>query len=120
MKKQKTWKREDVIWVFIVLLFFVILGSTKFKKEYNEVNRKLTFKGKIVISVSCFGHTDKLEFTSYQKKILDAIHLKKIDISDSIYIIDVEGYIGDSTKREIEYAKDNGKNIYYYSKGDFS
>lgn len=46
--------------------------------------------------------------------IMDALHFKKIEMADSIYVVNVGGYIGESTAREIEYAKYLGKSIYYY------
>lgn len=92
-----------------------LCGSTKFKKQYLEKNKELTLKGHIVLSVSCFGHADNLKIPTTQKRILDAVHLKKIQLSDAIYIIDVGGYIGESTKSEIEFAKDNLIERYYYS-----
>ena len=91
-----------------------LCGSTKFKEEYDIVNKRLSLSGKVVISVSCFGHADKLNLTVEQKKILDEVHLKKIDLSEAIYVINVGGYIGESTKREIEYAKKKDKKIYFY------
>ena len=91
-------------------------GSTKFKKEFEEVNRKLSLEGKVVLSVSCFGHADALGLTPDQKAALDKVHLRKIDLSDAIYVINVGGYTGESTKREIAYAQDQGKNVYYHEK----
>ena len=94
-----------------------LCGSTKFKDEFNEINRNLTMEGKIVISVAWFGHADNNKPTFEEKKLLDEIHLRKIDLADSVFVIDVNGYIGDSTKKEIEYARSQGKKIKYYSKG---
>ena len=96
-----------------------LCGSTKFKKQYLEVQKKLTLEGKIVISVGLFGHADK-EYNKIiskeVKEMLDELHLRKIDLADSIFVIDVNGYIGDSTRNEIEYAKSKDKNIKFYSK----
>lgn len=92
-----------------------LCGSTKFKEEFEKVNRALTLEGKIVISVGVFGHSEKLLLTKTQKEILDKIHRGKIDIADSIMVLDVNGYIGDSTKGEIEYAEMQGKKVNYYS-----
>ncbi len=92
-----------------------LCGSTKFKEQYLEVGKRLSMEGKIVISVGLFGHADNVPFTPEQKKILDEVHLRKIDLSDSIYVVDVGGYIGESTRNEIEYAKKHNKKIAYYS-----
>ena len=92
-----------------------LCGSTRFKDEFMQVQKELTLKGNIVISVGLFGHSgDNEVFTNKETKImLDDIHKRKIDLSDSIYVINKNGYIGESTKSEIEYAKMTGKNIYY-------
>jgi len=94
-----------------------LCGSTKFKEQFNEMNKKLSLQGKIVLSVGLFTHADKVVLNEAQKRMLDQLHFKKIDLSDSIFVIDVEGYIGSSTANEIEYAKKSGKKIYYYSRG---
>ncbi|MEM7826851.1 MAG: hypothetical protein QXQ40_01355 [Candidatus Aenigmatarchaeota archaeon] len=89
-----------------------LCGSTKFKKEYLEVMKRLTLEGKIVIPVGLYLHAGD-EITDEQKEMLDELHLRKIDISDSIYVINKNGYIGESTKREIMYAQRMGKKIYF-------
>ncbi len=97
-----------------------LCGSTKFKKEFEEVERKLTLEGKIVLSVGIFNHTDNEQLTPEQMEMLDEVSLRKIDLSNSIYVIDVDKYIGESTKKDIEYATKMGKTIYYYSKEEQS
>ena len=92
-----------------------LCGSTKFKAEYTEIMKKLTLQGKIVISVGLFGHADNEPITNDQKEMLDTLHFRKIDLSHGIFVIDVNGYIGQSTSREIEYARETGKFIQYYS-----
>lgn len=89
-----------------------LCGSTKFKDDFIRVNKELTLKGNIVISVACFGHSGD-SFTDEQKVLLDDIHRRKIDLADAIYVINKGGYIGDSTRSEIEYAKYHGKQIFY-------
>ena len=91
-----------------------LCGSTKFKEKYLKVQKKLTFEGKIVLSCGgVFPHVDGLQITNEQGHMLDELHLRKIDLSDSIYVVNVGGYIGESTKKEIEYAKKNNKAIHY-------
>lgn len=87
-----------------------LCGSTKFKAEFEAKNKELTLAGNIVISVACFGHSGDT-FTDGQKTLLDEIHKRKIDLADAIYVINKNGYIGSSTKSEIEYAVTNGKEI---------
>lgn len=92
-----------------------LCGSTKFKEEFEKVNRALTLEGKIIISVGVFSHSEELLLTRIQKGILDKIHKRKIDMANSIMVLDVNRYIGDSTKGEIEYAEKQGKKVNYYS-----
>lgn len=91
-----------------------LCGSTKFKDEFIKVQKDLTLRGNIVISVGLFGHSGDV-ITDEQKIMLDDMHKRKIDMADEIFVIDVDGYIGESTKSEIEYAKSTGKPIKYYS-----
>ena len=74
----------------------------------------MTLEGNIVISVGLFGHSgDDEVWTEGTKEMLDQMHLRKIDMADEIYVINVGGYIGESTRREIEYAKKNGRVVRY-------
>lgn len=98
-----------------------LCGSTRFKKEFMEAQKKLTLEGNIVISVGLFGHSGDQEVwenmdegtLTKTKEMLDDMHKRKIDMADSIYVINVGGYIGDSTRSEIEYAKQHGKEVQY-------
>ena len=90
-----------------------LCGSTKYKDEFLQAQSALTLDGNIVLSIGVFGHTDNINLTSEVKAMLDDIHKRKIDMSDAIYIINKDGYIGDSTRSEIEYAKEHNKQIYY-------
>lgn len=90
-----------------------LCGSTKFKTQFIEQQRKLTLEGNIVISVGMFGHADNEPITDEIKTMLDEMHFRKIDIADEIFVINVGGYVGFSTKREIEYAESMGKGINY-------
>ena len=87
-----------------------LCGSTRFKEDFERVNRELTLAGNIVISVGAFGHSGDV-FTEEQKVMLDDIHKRKIDMADAIYVINKGGYIGSSTKSEIQYAREHGKQI---------
>ena len=89
-------------------------GSTRFKEQYMEVQKLLTLKGCIVISVGLFGHSgDEEVWKPGTKEMLDDMHLRKIDMADEIFVINVGGYIGESTKREIAYAEEKGKKVNY-------
>ena len=89
-----------------------LCGSTRFKEDFERVNRELTLMGNIVISVGCFGHSGDT-FTEEQKVMLDDIHKRKIDMADAIYVINKDGYIGSSTRSEIQYALRLDKQIIY-------
>ena len=79
-----------------------------------EAQKQLTLEGNIVISVGLFGHSgDEEVWTPGMKEMLDNMHKRKIDMADAIYVINVDGYIGESTRSEIEYALRNGKKVYY-------
>lgn len=91
-----------------------LCGSTKFKDQYLEAQKRLTLEGNIVISVGLFGHSgDDEVWTEGTKAMLDDMHLRKIDMADEIFVINVGGYIGESTRREIAYATECGKIIRY-------
>ena len=91
-----------------------LCGSTRFKDEFMGVQKRLTLEGNIVISVGLFGHAgDNEVWIEGTKEMLDDMHLRKIDMADEIYVINVDGYIGTSTRNEIEYAKRTGKGVRY-------
>lgn len=92
-----------------------LCGSTKFKKEFIEENFRLTRAGELVFSVSWFSHADGEVHTPDQeeKDLLDNVHMGKIDHSRGIYVVNVGGYIGASTRREIAYAIATGKTVRY-------
>lgn len=93
-----------------------LCGSTKFKDDFIKAQEFLTLKGCIVVSVGLFGHADnkyQTEITSDVKTMLDDMHKRKIDMADSVLVINRDDYIGESTRSEIEYAQTTGKKITY-------
>ena len=91
-----------------------LCGSTKFKDEFLKEQKRLTLEGNIVISVGLFGHSgDDEVWNDNVKEMLDDMHKRKIDMADEIFVINKGGYIGSSTKSEIEYAKKTGKPVHY-------
>ena len=91
-----------------------LCGSTRSKDAFMEAQKRLTLAGNIVISVGLFGHSgDNEVWTEGTKEMLDNMHKRKIDMSDGIYVINVGGYIGESTRSEIDYATKNGKTVEY-------
>ena len=103
--------RTDMVGKYKVI---TLCGSTRFKEQFLEAQKRLTLAENIVISVGLFGHSgDDEVWTEGTKEMLDDMHKRKIDMADSIYVINVGGYIGSSTRSEIEYAKMHGKTIEY-------
>ena len=98
-----------------------LCGSTRFKDEFMEAQKRLTLEGNIVISVGLFGHSGDNEVwenmdegtLTKTKEMLDDMHKRKIDMADEVYVINVGGYIGESTRSEIEYAEAQGKPVHY-------
>lgn len=90
-----------------------LCGSTRFIDIFNYLNAELTLEGHLVYSVAVDGKTRDL--SDEQKAILDAVHLNKINEADYIVVIDMNKYIGESTRKEIAYAKITGKNVFYLS-----
>ena len=91
-----------------------LCGSTRFKDQFIEAQKHLTLEGNIVISVGLFGHSgDDEVWSEGTKAMLDDMHKRKIDMADEIFVINVGGYIGSSTRSEIEYAKRAGKTVRY-------
>ena len=90
-----------------------LCGSIKLKDEFIKIQEKLTLDGNIVLTPNFFNSIKKEDIDEKTKEMLDEMHKQKIDMSDEIYVINVGGYIGESTKSEIKYAKERGKRISY-------
>ena len=99
-----------------------LCGSTRFYETFLEINNKLTAKGYIVLSIGVVKSKAVMLDKSDPEleKMLDALHREKILMSDSIFVIDFDGYIGESTKGEIEFAEKYGKRICRLSNGDLN
>ena len=90
-----------------------ICGSTRFKDEIQAVARDLTMQGHIVLAPCVFHHADNDELTTEQKIRLDNLHKQKINMSDAIFVVNVDGYIGESTYGEIDWAERMKKEVYF-------
>lgn len=92
-----------------------LCGSTRFHRQFVEQNYVETMCGKIVLSVGFFSHAlnevhgEGVGITPAQKVELDELHKRKIDLADEVLVLNVGGYVGDSTRSEIEYAREHGK-----------
>jgi hypothetical protein len=97
-----------------------LCGSTKFKHEFELARREETHAGKIVLTVGSYPHADHAtspeNFLGQELKTsLDELHKRKIDLADEVLVIDVDGYVGLSTRGEIEHATLTGKPIRYWT-----
>ena len=95
-----------------------LCGSTRFGDAFRTANLNETLSGKIVLSIGCDMRSDDDVFGSLTndrkaeiKQKLDELHLRKIDLADEVFILNVDGYIGESTQKELDYAKKHGKTI---------
>lgn len=95
-----------------------LCGSTRFSQAYQKANLSETLAGHIVLSIGCDMRSDKELFLGRPqneleeiKKKLDELHLRKIDLADEVLILNVDNYIGESTRKELNYARENCKKI---------
>ena len=98
-----------------------LCGSTRFEAEFTEVNQRLTMAGCVVLSLGMFRLPDLPDYdwtadSSNLKGRLRSVHFQKIRMADEVYIVDPDGYLGDSTRLEIAYAESLGKPIRYLSR----
>lgn len=95
-----------------------LCGSVRFKSEWEKANYELSKRGWIVLTVSNFDHVffhSENDEGDYLKRKFDALHKRRINISQTILVLDLGGYVGKSTRSEIEFAQENNKQIYYFS-----
>ena len=91
-----------------------LCGSTKFKEEFIKIQNELTLKGIIVISLGVFSKdNESIKLTKEDEEMLREMHKQKIIMSDEIFVINKNGYIGDNTANEIAFARQQGKLIKY-------
>lgn len=98
----------------------VLCGSTRFYAAFQEANYQFTMDGYIVLSVGFYphaaaehGHGEGVGHDSTEKLALDELHKRKIDLADEVFVLNVDGYIGDSTRGEIAYAEAIGRPVKY-------
>lgn len=97
-----------------------LCGSSRFYDAFQQANYDKTMAGEIVLSIGFYphskaeyGHGEGVGHDSDEKIALDELHKRKIDLCDYVYVLNVDGYVGDSTKSEMEYAKKLRKSIEY-------
>lgn len=117
-------KPIQAVSVMIKPTVVTLCGSSRYPQHHMRIMMDETLKGNIVIPMGLYGHADfpvgAREATAdgdertEVKQMLDELHKRKIDLSDEILVVNVNGYIGDSTRREIVYAEVNGKRVRYF------
>jgi len=108
-----------------------LCGSTRFFDTFHRINLEETLAGKIVLSIGCDTKSDQDlieaiasgEITGSKwpmgaKEKLDWLHLRKIELANVVDILNVGGYIGESTSRELQYARELHKSIYWLEQSD--
>lgn len=87
-----------------------LCGSARFRETFRQVQQKLTLAGNIVL---CPVFFDDFQPDAGTKEMLDQLHRQRIDMADEVMIINMDGYIGQSTRSEIDYAIRTGKPVHY-------
>lgn len=95
-------------------MIITLCGSTRFKDDFLEWNKAFTRGGSIVLMPGVFGHAGD-EITPQEKENLDRLHKQKIAMSNMIFVIDKDGYVGESTRKEIQFAKEIGVPVVFAS-----
>jgi hypothetical protein len=96
-----------------------LCGSTRFKEAFEEANKRETLKGNIVLSVGWYGHCEDTPISEEQKEKLDELHLDKIRMSDEVLFLNVGGYMGKSTCRELSFAVGLQKKISWLEEPEY-
>jgi hypothetical protein len=98
-----------------------LCGSTRFWRTFQEASLRETLSGKIVLSIGAASGTDDEHFSGLPKEeydrvkaMLDDLHMRKIDLADEVLVLNVGGYIGESTARELAYAQSLGKPVRFW------
>lgn len=93
-----------------------LCGSGRFRETFEQAEYDETLAGNIVLTIGCnMKDIARCPELAHHKAMLDELHLRKIDLADEILVLDVDGYIGESTAREIAYVKSLNKPIRYWS-----
>ena len=94
-------------------MIITVCGSTRFKKEIETVARDLTLQGHLVFAPCVFHHMEEKELPSEVLIRLSNLHKEKINMSDAIFVVNVNGYIGESTYGEIDWASRMKKSVFF-------
>jgi hypothetical protein len=118
-RSEDSWRKDKHVKVTVQRKFPVVTlcGSTRYRKEFQDAFYRLEHEGKVVLTVACYKD-DPCCKSPEDHSWLDQRHLQKIDLSDEIYVLNRNGYIGESTRREILYAESQGKPVRYLESPD--
>lgn len=92
-----------------------VCGSLRFMKEIMEITEEMDLQGNCMLSIIYPAKSNKEDYTEEEIIMLDKMHKERIKLSDAILVVNVDNYIGSSTRSEIEFAKSLGKEIIYYT-----
>lgn len=91
-----------------------ICGSMKFEKEMKEIAFDLETKHNMCV-LQCVYNEEKSELSENEIAALNSAHFKKIELSDAIYVVNLNGYIGEQVKKEIGFAQTHGKEVIFHT-----
>lgn len=91
-------------------MVITLCGSARFRNEIDKAQRDLALKGHLIFTIE---NLEGVELTDDIESMLATSHRKKIDLSDAIFVVNVNGYIGESASKEITYASSTGKKVMY-------
>lgn len=94
-------------------MIVTLCGSSRFKEDIMKMAHDLTLQGHIVLAPCVFHHADEEELSTEDKIRLDNLHKQKINLSDAIFVVNIDGYIGESTFGEIDWANRMNKQVYF-------
>ena len=92
-----------------------VCGSLRFIKEIMEITEKMALEGNCMLSITYPARPNKNDYTDEEILMLNKMHKERIKLSDAILVVNIDNYIGNSTKNEIEFAKSLNKEIIYYT-----
>lgn len=92
-----------------------VCGSLKYKNEIMQITEKIALQGNCMLSIVYPTKADKDAYTSEEKELLGKMHQERIRLSDAILVVNIDNYIGESTKSEIKLAQNLNKEVIYYT-----
>jgi hypothetical protein len=119
LKKKLDIEVRNILFGGKYMRVITLCGSTKFKKQFREAEANLTLQGNIILSLGFFEQSEGIQITKDQEKLFEELHYRKIDMSDEIFVIDVDGYIGLVQEKKLNMQKVKGKILAFILKQSF-